>query len=191
METPSQRKSELFFIFKTILIVAVFGILIYHMWPELSHYWLIPIYLVAGYYFGKITCGTHSKRYGLWLTLGLFILLNFLHSLIDGVLLTSIATSYRNIAIYSHEIIRQPALYIVIWSMLTPFTTKITYKVILSVLAVTGIWVISMYAGTFLGNSIQSISKFDVYLAMTIFIFAGDIIHHLIDDFRHFKGHAH
>jgi hypothetical protein len=191
METPSQRKSELFFAFKTILIVAVFGILIYHMWSEFSHYWLIPIYLVIGYYFGKITCGTHSKRYGLWLTLGLFILLNFLHSLIDGVLLTSISTTYRSIAVYSHELIRQPALYIVIWSMLQPFTAKSAYKIILSILAVTGIWILGTYAGTLLGSTIHSLSKFDVYLAMTIFIFAGDIIHHLIDDFRHLKGHSH
>lgn len=190
MTLPQQQKSMLFLILKTTLVVAVFGILIYHMWPEFSHYWIIPIYLVVGYYFGKITCGTHSKKYGLWLTLGLFVLLNFLHSLIDGVLLTSISTDYRSIAIYSHELIRQPALYVVIWSMLTPFTTKSAYKVILSILAVTGIWAISMYAGIILGNAVDTLSKFDTYLAMTIFIFAGDIIHHLIDDIHHMK-HPH
>lgn len=192
MTLSQQQKSILFLTIKTILVVVVFSILIYHMWSEFSHYWIIPIYLIVGYYFGKVTCGTHSKKYGLWLTLGLFVLLNFLHSLIDGVLLTSITTSYRNIAIYSHELIRQPALYVIIWSMFTPFTTKTTYKVILSVLAVTGIWAVGMYTGTILGSMIDTFSKFDIYLAMTIFIFAGDIIHHLIDDVHHLKHpHSH
>jgi hypothetical protein len=185
----SLKKGQVWFGIKISLITIVFAVLLYHMKDEFVHIWIIPIYLIVGYYFGKITCGTHSKKYGLWLTFGLFISLNFIHSLFDGILSASLSTEYRTLAIYSHELIRQPALYVVIWGMLAPFSKKY-HKIIMSVLAVTGVWLLAMYIGTFASSYINQYSSLNGYIAMTIFIFLGDIIHHLVDEYFHMK-HSH
>ncbi|HQV64919.1 MAG TPA: hypothetical protein PKZ56_01680 [Candidatus Paceibacterota bacterium] len=184
----NQRKTTLY-ILKVALVTIVFGFLIYHTHIHINTLWIIPIYLIIGYYFGKLTCGTHSKKYGIWLTLGLFILLNFIHSLFDGILSLTISDQYQGLAIISHELIRQPALYVVIWSMLAPFGKRY-HKIVMSILAVTGVWMIGLYIGTLGISFIHQLSSISDYISITIFIFAGDIIHHLIDeyvDIRNYK----
>jgi hypothetical protein len=175
-------QSKLFFAFKVAAMAAVFSLLIYHLHGELDNAWIIPVYLVAGYYFGKLTCGTHIKKYGFWITIGLFMILNFVHSLIDGILMINLGAFYRDFAVYSHELIRQPALYIVVWGMLQPFE-RAQHKILMALLSVTGIWLLGVYIGTMIGNSVAHLTYLDTYFAATIFIFAGDIIHHLIDDY--------
>ncbi len=73
--------------------------------------------------------------------------------------------------------------------MLAPFSKKY-HKVIMSVLAVTGVWILAMYIGTFASSYINQYSSLNGYIAMTIFIFLGDIIHHLVDEYFHMK-HDH
>lgn len=110
--------------------------------------------------------------------------------MIDGVLLINLSSLYRNFAVYAHELIRQPALYVVIWSMLEPFN-NVRHKIIISILSVTGVWIIGVYAGAFGGNYLHNLTYLDSYFASAIFIFAGDVIHHLIDDWYHLNGHIH
>ncbi len=179
MKTLEHKK--ILFNLKVAAMIGVFGALIIGM-GNLEKPWIIPLYLLIGYYFGKWTCGTHSKRYGLWLTLTLFILLNFLHSLFDGILSVNLHSHYENFAIYAHELIRQPALYVVIWGMLAPFG-RVYNRIILSIVAVTGTWLVAWYTGAVAGQYLYQFVYLDSYLAATIFIFAGDIIHHLVDDY--------
>lgn len=185
-------KTTYTYFIKLFLIVLAVGFLLLHIHDGLnwSNIPLIVGYLILGFWFGKITCSMHSKKTGFWVTVSLFILLNLFHSLIDGVTLTGLSALYKNIAIYSHELLRQPALYIVFWSMLQPFLINRTKKISISILSITGVWLVGMYLGTLLGTSIQELHINDVFLELSIFIFIGDIIHHLYDEFP-FKKHVH
>ncbi len=143
----------------------------------------ITLYILS--HFGH--AHTHDKKLGG--AKGIMISEAF-HSLIDGVTLTGLSALYKNIAIYSHELLRQPALYIVFWSMLQPFLINRTKKISISILSITGVWLVGMYLGTLLGTSVQELHINDVFLELSIFIFIGDIIHHLYDEFP-FKKHVH
>lgn len=167
---------------KIAITALIFGILIIHVWKELSYFWTIPFWLLAGYLFGKLTCGTHTKKYGFWLTFLLFVVLNFIHSLFDGFLSLAISTDYRNLAIYSHELIRQPPLYIIVTAMLAPFGKKLL-TIPMSVFAVTGVWIIGMYVGVTNAHYLQNVASLSSFVTLTLFIFLGDIIHHLIDEY--------
>lgn len=151
---------------------------------------LIIIYLALGFWFGKITCSIHSKSSGFWLTVILFVSLNFIHSLIDGVLLISFSELYRNVALYSHELLRQPALYVVFWAMITPFVINTHKRAILSFISISGVWLIGMYLGKLLGAYVYTVNIPTLFFELFIFIFVGDIIHHLYDEFPN-KGHIH
>jgi|JI10StandDraft_1071094.scaffolds.fasta_scaffold653557_2 hypothetical protein len=185
-------KTTYTYFIKLILITLAIGFLLLHIHDGFS--WnnipLIIGYIILGFWFGKITCSMHSKKTGFWITVSLFILLNLFHSLIDGVTLTHLSVLYKNIAIYSHELLRQPALYIVFWSMLQPFLISKSTKMGISIIAITGVWILGMYLGTLLGASVQELHINDVFLELLIFIFIGDIIHHLYDEFPG-KKHAH
>ncbi len=185
-------KNNITYFIKFILVLVAIGILLFHIQDTLSLV-IVPIiliYLILGFWFGKITCSIHSKNKGFWITSSLFIFLNFFHSLIDGVTLTNLSVVYKNIAIYSHELLRQPALYIIFWSMLQPFTKNTTTKTLVALLSITGVWVIGMYTGTILGNSLTGLHINGIFFELSIFIFIGDIIHHLYDEFPGRK-HVH
>ncbi len=185
-------KTKTIYTIKLILIMFAIGFLLLHIHDGLN--WnnipLITGYLAIGFWFGKITCSMHSKKTGFWVTVSLFILLNLFHSLIDGITLTNLSTLYKNIAIYSHELLRQPALYVVFWSMLQPFLMNKTRKIGISIITITGVWIVGMYLGTIFGTSLQELQINDIFLELSIFIFIGDIIHHLYDEFPGRK-HVH
>lgn len=185
-------KTSIIYYIKLTLVFLAFVILLFHIQDSLSLV-VVPIillYLILGFWFGKITCSIHSKNKGFWVTSSLFVFLNFFHSLIDGVTLTNLSAVYKNIAIYSHELLRQPALYIIFWSMLQPFTKNNTTKAVVALVSITGVWMIGMYTGTMLGNSLQELHINGIFFELSIFIFIGDIIHHLYDEFPGRK-HVH
>lgn len=181
-----------FYFSKLVLILIVIAVLLLgtNTLSQSSDIFIIIPYLIIGYTFGMITCNVHSQKTGIWFTVLLFAGLNLAHSIIDGITLTTIAVEYRNLAISSHELIRQPALYVLFWSMLTPFTTKTAIKIILSLIAVTGIWMIGINIGTSSGYILGNLHVADKFLSLSIFIFIGDILHHLYDDFP-YKKHSH
>lgn len=180
------------YIIKTLLILLAISFLVFHI-NDLFHWYTVPIvmvYLALGFWFGKITCSFHSKKTGFWVTVFLFIFLNLFHSLIDGATLINLSTISKNIAIYSHELLRQPALYVVFWSMLHPFEINTLNKIVLSLLAITGIWIIGMYGGVLFGNLLQQLGIPETFFNLALFIFIGDIAHHLYDEFPG-KKHVH
>ncbi len=189
MKTTSNNQ---FYFAKLILILAAIIVLLVgtQAFSKASNIIIIVPYLIIGYLFGKLTCSVHSKKTGIWITVIVFVALNLIHSLIDGLTLTTIAIEYRNLAIYSHELIRQPALYVLFWAMLTPFNIHTVKKILLSVLAVTGIWILGMSIGTSGGYILGNLHIADKFLSLSIFIFIGDILHHLYDDFP-YKKHSH
>ncbi len=184
------NKKLITYAFKLLLILGAIGFVLYSGKGDFENLWTIPLYLIAGYYFGKVTCGTHSKKMGFAATLVLFGILNIVHSLIDGLALVGIANNYRSLAIASHELIRQPALYVIVWATLQPFQVPWVQKVLFSFLMVTGIWALGTAIGMFAGGSIQQIPEIHGFLTCSIFIFVGDIVHHMMDEFRHVRKTA-
>lgn len=187
MKVSFVTKENIFYTIKLIAITAIVALLIYQARTDLGYLWMIPIYLIVGYFVGKLTCGTHSKWSGFWLTIGIFIGLNFIHSMIDGVALQSIATEYRMLGVWSHELIRQPALYVVVWAMLVPFQTKRAWKILSAIIAVTGVWIAGISVGKIGGIYLGQIVGLHDYLVGSIFLFIGDIAHHLIDEWHHLR----
>lgn len=144
--------------------------------------WLIPLFLILGFYFGKLTCSAHIRKFGFVITLMLFGLLNFLHSIIDGVTLLGFSEHYRTLALVGHELVRQPTLYLVIWIVLKPFTQKMWKKVLFAIIAVTGVWALGVGIGTLGGHYLEQFKSLDTFFEYSIFLFVGDIIHHLFDE---------
>lgn len=181
-----------FYFAKLVLMLAAIVVLVVgtNAAREASNIFIIIPYLIIGYLFGMITCNIHSKKTGAWITFLVFAILNLVHSLIDGIALTTIAIEYRNLAIYSHELIRQPALYVFFWAMLAPFKVHTVAKIFLSIFAITGIWLIGMHLGTSGGYLLGNLHIADKFLELSIFIFIGDILHHLYDDFP-YRNHSH
>lgn len=140
--------------------------------------------LVLGYYFGKWTCHLHTKKNGFLITVTVFILLNFLHSLIDGASVGSSTTIPKLVAILSHELARQPALYIILWGMLTPFTMRKYQRLFLIPLIVTGTWCTGLYIGQGLLHQVSIVPWLEPVVNQTVFLFIGDIIHHIVEESR-------
>lgn len=184
------KKIIIIYTLKLLLITGAIGFVLYSGKGDFENLWTIPLYLIAGYYFGKVTCGTHSKKMGFAATLVLFGILNIVHSLIDGMTLIGISNTYRSLAIASHELIRQPALYVIVWATLQPFQAPWVQKALFSFLMVTGIWAIGTAIGMFAGGSVQHIAGMHGFLACSIFIFVGDIVHHMMDEFHHVRKTA-
>lgn len=165
-----------------VIALAVFFALVE---IHVEQLWLVPLTLVAGYYFGKLTCGMHVKTKGLWLTLAVFVAFNFLHSLIDGIGLIGLDPSYRVGAILGHEAVRQPLLYVIFWAMITPFDVREVWKKILFVvIAVSGVWLLGLYVGQWGGEELEHFEYMHDVLGYAIFLFVGDIAHHVIDDIK-------
>ena len=169
---------------KSLFISIALAILLYHMKDDLKKIWTIPLYLILGFYFGKLTCGTHSKKVGFAATLFMFGTLNFVHSFIDGVALISFSGQYRNAAMYSHEVIRQPALYVVLCATLQPFGGSRFQRAIVALMLVTGVWLLGVEAGKIGGQFIKQWERVSDLLGCSIFLFVGDICHHLFDEFQ-------
>jgi len=178
------RSQKIFYIKATIITLAIIAMLIFARPPIL---WITPVALILGYLFGKLTCGVHFKGWGIFFTVLIFIAVNFAHSLVDGIAVLGLSNNaLRFAAVYGHELIRQPLLYVIFFAMMEPFAIPRILKIILGIIAVTGIW----FLGYHIGSSFTGI-RFAVsegILLQGIYFFVGDIIHHLHDDYaRAFK----
>ena len=175
---------KLFYAKLAAIIVAIGALLVF---TKPAVLWFTPIAIILGYLFGKLTCGVHFKKFGIVLTVLVFMFVNFAHSLVDGIAFLGIAGIAKYAAVYGHELIRQPLLYVVFLAMLEPFVISRTLKIILAIACVTGIWILGYFAGSHLSGITAFVSE--AVLAQGIWFFIGDIAHHLMDDFARNKPH--
>ena len=138
----------------------------------------------GGFYFGKITCSTHLKNTTLGITLLIFILMNLVHSLLDGISFVGQSYFYWLSAIGMHEVIRQPTLYIILWAILRPFATNNYFKIVICLLSITGTWLFGIWLGMIGGSSISRASDVEEWMRYSIFLFIGDVAHHLVDQYK-------
>jgi hypothetical protein len=148
---------------------------------------LILILLCGGYYLGKITCSVHLKNTSITITLVVFVLMNIVHSFIDGISFTGQSFFYWLSAVGGHEAIRQPTLYIILWAILQPVTINTYVKIVICFLAVTGAWFIGIWLGKISGASVSHLYNTAKWVGYSIFLFIGDIAHHLIDQYNMIK----
>jgi len=178
---------------KLILLVAAISLLVVQSWDELPRSIFGIVLIIAlfglGYWFGKITCGEHTKKYGMPLTIGVFALLNLAHSMIDGISLSSL-NSTAWFPILAHEIVRQSILYVILYEMLAPFRQRIIPRTITLVLAVTGIWFVGLWIGEQAGSFLGTVEWLHPYLAAASFILIGDIFHHMMDEYQSIRKTA-
>lgn len=165
-------------------ITAAFILLFLNTHQHFSNPVIVIGLLIAGYYLGKITCSVHSKAAGIGVTLLVFVLMNMIHSFIDGISFTGQPLLYWLGAVGGHEAIRQPTLYIILWAMLQPVIPNNYAKITICFFAVTGAWVLGMWLGKISGNSISHIDYIAGWMGYTIFLFVGDIVHHLVDQYQ-------
>lgn len=151
---------------------------------------LITIAIISGFLLGKLTCNTHYKRTGFWITLVIFVIINGLHSFIDGVSLVGMSQAQRIAFIVAHEIIRQPLLFIIFLAMIAPFTLSKPFRFASAFIAVTGVWIMTTALGTQFGLQLVGIESIEPYVGYFQFLFLGDIIHHLVDYWEHRKKPA-
>jgi hypothetical protein len=175
---------------KPMLIGLGILILLFTAEIEREMLWLVPLMLAFGFFFGKLTCDINLKNAGFFITIGFFALLNFIHSMIDGVALLELSTLQRFLGIAGHEIIRQPALYLLVFGILEPFRISWKKKFGLAALAVTGVWALGFFVGQYGGGLVEQSELFHKIIGYSIFLFIGDILHHLYDHFEH-HGHTH
>lgn len=145
----------------------------------LTSIFFAAIVVILGVFLGQITCHFHQRSVGFWVTLVIFVALNILHSMIDGVSLHGY-DSASLAAVLSHEVARQPALYLVLWGMLAPFSLNKSIKLLIVPVVVTGAWL----TGVSLGTTISLAEGFHVIAEMGVFFFIGDILHHLYEEFQ-------
>lgn len=173
---------------KTVLIIVAFAFILAEPFSE-AIVWTIPLFLIIGYLFGKATCSQHLRSQGIWITLGVFAFLNGIHSVIDGTLVASLPGTNQWLAMLLHEVIRQPLLYIIVWELLAPFARSRMFRIAASIVTVTGTWIAGMVVGGAIGVDLGSITGLHPWIAGAMFILAGDVIHHLIDEYRPHTHH--
>ncbi len=143
--------------------------------------------IIVGYVLGSWTCHLHKSKHGFWITIAVFVALNLLHSTIDGASIGDVPSFAQDIAVLSHELARQPALYIVLWGMLTPFIANHYSRLAVLPVAVTGIWMLGAYLGFRLFETITEVPWLEIVADSAIYLFLGDIIHHLIEEYHKLK----
>lgn len=147
---------------------------------------LIGLFLGLGYLLGKITCNNHFKNSGIWITIFVFVLINGLHSLIDGISLVGMSHWKVLGLMAGHELIRQPVLYALFLGMILPFEHLSRWaRYALAFAAVTGVWAIAVGIGSLFGNELVTLSSFEHFVPYLQFLFVGDVVHHVIDWFHH------
>ncbi len=162
-------------------------------WNEIGSSWGLAVSLfVLGYIFGEATCHFHSKSKGLALSLVLFFLFNLTHSVIDG-----IAWNGNILAVFLHESVRQPTLYLLLWGIMTPFSVITRQqKILISIVSVTGIWMIGLWIGADLYQLIDQAPGLHQIIEVFVFLLIGDLMHHLVEEITklrnpHSCGHMH
>lgn len=138
---------------------------------------------IIGFYLGQWTCHFHRRTEGFWITLGVFVCLNLLHSMIDGASIGGYSF-IQGLVVLSHELGRQPALYLVLWSMMAPFVSWRDMRLAIVPVAVTGVWLLGVYLGRETYSVIASTQWLESMADMAVFLFLGDIIHHLTEEYR-------
>jgi hypothetical protein len=140
--------------------------------------------LCAGYYLGKLTCSVHLKNMSIGITMLIFVLMNMAHSFIDGISFTGQSFYYWLGAIGGHELIRQPTLYVVLWAILQPIESDTFVKMIICFICVTLVWIIGIWLGEISGASVSRLYNLTGWVGYSIFLFIGDIVHHLVDQYH-------
>ena len=184
-------KKYLNIVLSLIALVAVLVLTISHF--EYNGWQTIVFAIIAtaiGYWFGKWTCHLHKNSKGFWLTIGIFVILNLLHSMIDGASIGGVSSFTSGIAILSHEFARQPALYLVLWGMLAPFITNRQYRIFIVPVVVSGTWFLGAYTGYQLFSHITQTTWLEPIADMAVFLFLGDIAHHLYEEYQKIKHRA-
>jgi hypothetical protein len=179
--------SERFYFAKAVCIISAVVLLLLGSEQRYSNPLLILALLCAGYYLGKITCSVHLKNMSLGITLIVFILMNIVHSFIDGISFIGQSFIYWISAVAGHEAIRQPMLYIILWAMLQPVVTNNYIKILVCFVAVTCTWFIGIWLGKIGGTSVSHLYNAAEWIGYGIFLFIGDIIHHLVDQYSIMK----
>jgi hypothetical protein len=159
----------------------------------------IILALVLGYGFGKLTCSEHiSGKRGLFMTISIIILINLIHSMIDGLIVHQYEKFSAVIITVMHELIRQPFMYVVVAMTLFPFTKTWWVRFGLSFIIVTIVWIFGLVIGYYgsvtihgddkVNQIIHEISHYGIYFII------GDGLHHLLDVIKssfvkHLKTH--
>ena len=169
---------------KFIVIAAAVLVLLLNTHQHLTNPFLIITLLAAGYYLGKITCSFRLKDVGIIITLLVFIVMNIVHSYLDGISLTDTSFFYQLSVIGGHEAIRQPTLYIVLLTILEPFYLNNYKRAIICFTTITIAWLIGLWLGKVSGATIAHSYNVSKWIGYSIFIFIGDIIHHLTDEYK-------
>ncbi|MDB4925058.1 MAG: hypothetical protein JWR23_1114 [Mucilaginibacter sp.] len=179
-------RQRLFYGKAVLLTVAVFFLL----FKSEQHFYypvLILLLLCCGYYLGKITCSVHLQNTSIGITLFVFIVMNLIHSFIDGISFNGQPFFYWLTAVGGHELIRQPTLYIILWAMLQPASISGFLKALICILSITIAWLIGIWLGKISGATVSHLYPIGEWTGYSIFIFIGDIVHHLIDQYRQVK----
>jgi hypothetical protein len=149
---------------------------------------MVLVLLAGGYYLGKLTCSVHFKNTGIGLTLLAFVLMNIVHSFIDGISFSQQSFYYWLSAIGGHEAIRQPTLYIILWAILQPSIKNNYVKALICLLSVSGAWLLGIWLGTISGDTVSHVYNIEEWMQYSIFLFIGDIAHHFIDQYKVLKN---
>ena len=167
-----------------IALIATLGLILSHFEYEgIQTIVFMGIAVGIGYTLGRWTCHLHKREGGFWVTIVVFVLLNLLHSTIDGASVGNLSSFVSGIATLSHELARQPALYIVLSGMLAPFITRKLSRLLLVPIIVTGTWFIGAYIGYELFSEISNIAWLEPIADMAAFLFLGDIFHHIYEEY--------
>ena len=185
--SPISRK---FYFIKVVVIIIAVTLLIYKSDTHFSKFSLVTILLILGFVLGKLTCNLHYENAGLGVTIIIFILMNLLHSFMDGISFTSQTFGYWISAVGAHEGIRQPTLYIMLWTILQPLKSSVFSKIITCFMVITIVWVLGSWLGTYSGASLSRLHEVNEWLGYSIFLFIGDIVHHLADQYQRIKERA-
>ncbi|WP_299513953.1 hypothetical protein [Mucilaginibacter sp.] len=113
--------------------------------------------------------------------------MNLIHSFIDGISFNGQPFFYWLTAVGGHELIRQPTLYIILWAMLQPASISGFLKALICILSITIAWLIGIWLGKISGATVSHLYPIGEWTGYSIFIFIGDIVHHLIDQYRQVK----
>ena len=178
-------------VLNAVAILAIITLIATHL--EYNGIQTIVYALIAitiGYHLGRWTCHLHQKQQGFWITIGVFVLLNLIHSMIDGASIGEVSSFAGGVAMLSHEMARQPALYIVLWGMLTPFISHRPTRLLIAPLAVTGVWMLGAYMGYGLFSHINETVWLEPIADMAVFLFLGDLIHHIREEYGKLKHKA-
>lgn len=182
--TSGLFSSEKVYYVKVFFITSAILLLLLKSEQHYSNLLLVIALLCGGYYLGKITCSVHFKNMSIGITMTVFILMNVVHSFIDGISFSGQPFLYWLGAVGGHELIRQPTLYIVLWTILQPIESDKHLKIIICVLSVTIAWLLGIWLGKISGASVSHLYHTAEWVGYSIFLFIGDIAHHLIDQYH-------